>query len=278
MVDIKLFTMVKDEVDIIKEWILYHGFLFGYTNLFIVDNFSTDGTFEVINNFKDLGVHIFREADYKQKGDIMTKLIREYSTEIAYPIDIDEFIVYYDKPNNLILTDKDTILHYFSKLPVRPVYKTNYLISKITNDTGYENAVIETICGEYSNYGPLAKSFFNTTLFKNNIDHGNHYYTTDYYLTDLVLIHYHNRSLSQIKKKIYNNVLGLGYDLNIPTLKQLEANECNGFHHIANMIAILENRYTLPIHPHDTNYCLLKPLSDLMVLLHSIHILQNCFL
>ena len=32
---IKLFTMVRDEVDIIEDWILYHGTLFGFENLFL---------------------------------------------------------------------------------------------------------------------------------------------------------------------------------------------------------------------------------------------------
>jgi len=274
MINIKLFTMVKDEVDIIKEWILYHGYLFGYNNLFIVDNFSTDGTYEVINSFKGLGVNIFREADYKQKGDIMTNLIEKYcSNEIAYPIDIDEFIVYYDKSNKTISVDKNTILNYFSNLPISSVYKTNYIVSLITNDIGYENAVAETAYGLYVDYGDLAKSFFNTMLFKDKIDHGNHYNTTNYYLTDLALIHYHARSLDQLKKKIYNNVSGLGYDMNnLNQLKQLEINRCAGSHHVHSLIAILENRYGLTRHTHDphTN-CLLKPLSDLIIYLN-----KNC--
>ena len=33
---IKLFTMVKDENDIVEDWILYHGTIFGYDNLYIV--------------------------------------------------------------------------------------------------------------------------------------------------------------------------------------------------------------------------------------------------
>jgi len=268
--NIKLFTMVKDEVDIIKEWILYHGYLFGYTNLFIVDNFSTDGTFECIQEFKQLGVNIFREEDYIQKGNIMTKLIREYcSNGIAYPIDIDEFIVLYDKPNNTISADKDTILHYFSSLPVRPVYKTNYIISKITND-GYKNAVEESVCGTYSDYGHFAKSFFHTSLFNDSIDHGNHYCTEEYFFTDLVLLHYHHRSLDQMKKKIYNNVQGLGYDIhNMEELKRLEINGCSGHHHVKNIIQLLENRYALPTHTHNVEDCLLKPFSDLMLTLKS---------
>ena len=34
---IKLFTMVKNEDDIVEQWIQYHGKLFGYNNLSIVD-------------------------------------------------------------------------------------------------------------------------------------------------------------------------------------------------------------------------------------------------
>ena len=29
---IKLFTMVKDEIDIVEDWLKYHGTLFGYNN------------------------------------------------------------------------------------------------------------------------------------------------------------------------------------------------------------------------------------------------------
>ena len=45
---IKIFTMVKDENDIIREWIIYHAELFGYENIFIIYNYSTVGTFEII--------------------------------------------------------------------------------------------------------------------------------------------------------------------------------------------------------------------------------------
>ena len=43
---IKLFTMVKNEVDIVVDWVFYHGFIFGYSNLYIIDNYSEDGTYE----------------------------------------------------------------------------------------------------------------------------------------------------------------------------------------------------------------------------------------
>jgi hypothetical protein len=47
---IKLFTMVKDEIDIIRDWIIYHGCMFGWDSIYVIDNFSTDGTYEIIDN------------------------------------------------------------------------------------------------------------------------------------------------------------------------------------------------------------------------------------
>jgi hypothetical protein len=44
--------MVKGEVDIVTDWILYHGTLFGFNNLFIIDNYSSDGTFETLLQLK----------------------------------------------------------------------------------------------------------------------------------------------------------------------------------------------------------------------------------
>ena len=45
---IKVLTMVKNEEDIIEYWINYHGTIFGYRNIYIVDNYSDDGTYEKI--------------------------------------------------------------------------------------------------------------------------------------------------------------------------------------------------------------------------------------
>ena len=51
---IKLFTMVKDEVDIVEDWLKYHGSIFGYQNLYVIDNFSTDGTYEILLKYHNL--------------------------------------------------------------------------------------------------------------------------------------------------------------------------------------------------------------------------------
>ena len=107
---IKLFTMVKNENDIIEYWIKYHGKLFGYSNLYIVDNMSNDGTYEIIEFYQNYGVNIFREKNYKEKGDIMTRLIKETNDyDIAFPLDIDEFIVHYNEKERKVDPEKSVV-------------------------------------------------------------------------------------------------------------------------------------------------------------------------
>jgi hypothetical protein len=263
----KIFTMVKGEVDIINEWVLYHGSLFGFQNLYVIDNLSKDGTWEALVNLKKkYNINITRLPDYKKKGEYMTKMFRSFCRpgEIGIPIDIDEFIVYYDKHTNKICCDGNKIFSVLKSLPPSQVYKMNYILTKITVPNGYKNAVINTTNGIYLDYGSLAKSFFNKSLFNGDIDHGNHYHTPNYILTNLCLVHYHARNLDQIKKKIYNNVTGLGYNpLDLNALKNLLAQGgINGSHHIENQISVLENRYELGVSNLESSDIDLTPVSQ----------------
>ena len=259
---IKLFTMVKDEVDIVEDWILYHGTIFGYHNLYIVDNMSTDGTYELMQKYIKKGVNVYRHHDYKEKGNIMKLLITQNKSIIAFPLDIDEFIVYYDKKSNKISVDH--IIPYLHNLintnnnnnsmimnmNTTGLYKCDYINSKITsnNKEGYKRAVIESNWGRY-NYKQekiMAKSFFDTRYWKGDIDHGNHCNTQRHFsLSNLCLVHYHSRNYEQHKKKVINNVKGLGYDhTNLSELKNLPKNT-PGCHHVRYMIKIHEGRYSI---------------------------------
>ena len=129
----KIFTMVKGEVDIVNEWVLYHGSLFGFQNLYVIDNLSRDGTWEALVNLKKkYKINITRLPDYKKKGEYMTTMFRSFCRpgEIGIPIDIDEFIVYYDKHTNKISCDGNKIFSVLKSLPPSQVYKMNYILSK----------------------------------------------------------------------------------------------------------------------------------------------------
>jgi hypothetical protein len=246
--------------------------MFGWNNIYVIDNYSTDGTYEKILEFSNL-INIFRENDYKKKGEYMTQFIRKYCNEndrLGFPIDIDEFIVYYDPNNNNkdISINKDLILDYINTLPPCRVYKANYIYPIITNKDGYERATIQSENGFLTDMGHLAKSFIDIRYFNGNIDHGNHLPCHDYHLTKIHLIHYHQRNINQMKKKILNNVIGLGYSNNINDLNNLINNNPHiaGNHHIKSQINIIEDKYELSILDiDDINKINIKPLKDRII-------------
>ena len=130
------------------------------------------------------------------------------------------------------------------------IFKCNYVWGQIDKEhpNGYENACLETKFGAYKNYGSFAKTFLNVKKWRGILDHGNHCNMAKYFLTDLVLVHYHCRNLKQMTKKIRNNIIGLGYKENVKYLKSSLIKDKNiaGNHHIKDMIRLLENTYTFP--------------------------------
>ena len=245
-----LATMVKDEVDIIEEWIIYHGKIFGYKNLFIVDNMSSDGTYNICKKYNSkYGVNIQKHEDYKEKGIIMTKIFNENKCDIFFPIDIDEFIVYYNRKKNKISIKN--INKYIESLLVKKgnefnYFKCDYLHPKktINSNNPIKKFNHASLC---DTYGDSRKTFIYNNLNNNlnnvKIDHGNHMASVKYFVCDLCLIHYHNRSHIQRYKKSINNTLGLGYTINIKKLENEDKNElevlknvftnknCPGGHH-----------------------------------------------
>jgi len=196
----------------------------------------------------------------------MTKLIKKYCTnEFAFPIDIDEFIVLYNKNTNTI--NCDNIINYLHQLPLMAIYKTNYIQSKVLSAEGYDSAVYEAKFGQYDDRGPSAKTFIHSSHFNGTIDHGNHLHTHNYMFTDLCLVHYHYRNLEQMLKKIYNNVKGFNYPVfNINGLNKILLNnpQCNGNHHIINQISVLRKTFKLPISTVDLTDISLLPISAKM--------------
>ncbi len=262
---VKVFTMVKGEADIVEDWVLYHGDLFGFRNIYVIDNYSKDGTYEILIQLKvKYGINVYRFPDYKKKGNYMTLLLRLFGKgELVFPIDIDEFIVYYDKPSNNIICDNSIILNHIYSLPKLPFYKMNYIIAKMLVPTGYSRATVESELGAYSNYGSQGKTFFDSALFKGTIDHGNHYNQGKFYLSNLCLVHFHERNLEQIKKKTYNNVLGLGFKpFDLRYLENICRPDLMGYHHVDRQIKILKKQFVFHVDTRDNSDIILKPLAD----------------
>lgn len=85
--------LVKDEVDIIEKNIKYHANQ-GVDAFFIMDNYSTDGTYEALENLKEsFRITLFRTDKYAQAKDMsfLTHTARKMGYDWVIENDADEF-------------------------------------------------------------------------------------------------------------------------------------------------------------------------------------------
>lgn len=280
-----IITVVKDEDDIVEDWLLHHSALVGCDNIWVLDNGSTDNTWNILERWRRTGgIHIGRLPNYRDKGLACTEIMRkQYLSKIArkdssgngnslrgefvIPLDIDEFLVLLDpcvdadidanKEKNgkkeewrIRCTNAD-LLGYLRTLPVfAGVYKMAYLNAIVPSKDGLLDATAETLWAQYSHIGNNCKSFVYFPLFRGEFDHGNHMPSTPFHMTRLALIHFHTRNTEQQKKKTANNLTGLGYPANslteLSALLARSGTSLMGFHHIETQIRILNGTYTLP--------------------------------
>ena len=104
MTVIRCVTMQKNEATLLEPWILWHGAIFGLSNLTVVDNGSTNPHVkDVQKRYEAQGVQIIRKyrahKDFLRKGEIFTDIIRGWDAEdacdFALPMDCDEFLAFF---------------------------------------------------------------------------------------------------------------------------------------------------------------------------------------
>lgn len=215
--------MFKDEVNLLEPWLVYYGELFGYSNLYVWDNGSTeDSIHQLLRRYRELGVHIIYTAqsgiDYRRKGVLLGKKIFELQAGGSYdffiPVDCDEF---------LILQDGDSLK-----------YSPSDIINEISRYTGMHGVLGINACynnipnGQNIFYKSVhRKSFFYAGSFK-QMDKGYHHAEThgshDRIDTKLAYIHYHNKPLSLLKKSAEAKLRPVYGDLSMHFLEEIAPN------------------------------------------------------
>jgi hypothetical protein len=215
MKSVKVFCMQKDEADILERWIIYHAYIFGLHNLHIADNFSTDvQCHNILRRYTKLGLNVrFEVRDFKEKGNYLMGWAKTYGTslDIFIPIDIDEFVGLYR--NDSVVADRDPILNELSQLPPNAeAFSFRSWLFGVQTQLDYTN-IIE----EQQYFVPCKvseKRFFRIRRLV-SLDRGFHSGKwrggkDTPFLSNLVLLHFHFRSLSKTLEKARNVVRELG--------------------------------------------------------------------
>lgn len=114
---VKICLLTKNEKDMIEDFILFYGSLFGYENLCIIDNGSTaPQVLDVYERYKMKGITVIVDSrDLNHHGSIMTEYMSKLAPTCKYiiPLDTDEFIFFTDGS----AITKEKLMDYFLSIP-----------------------------------------------------------------------------------------------------------------------------------------------------------------
>jgi hypothetical protein len=123
MARIKCIMMQHDETQLLEPWLRYHGHLFGYENLVVLDHGSRDPeVLAVLDRYRAAGVTVEwldpAPELFAQKGNLVAHAIRALDRGPAYdfavPLDCDEFVTVMEPAE--VSADRDAIHAAFDAL------------------------------------------------------------------------------------------------------------------------------------------------------------------
>lgn len=220
--NIKIFSFQKNE-ELLKEWIEHHGYIFGYSNIYIIDHNSNKHTLDIYDRYKNNGLNVeYFKGEFKHKHTVLSKYMNNNNNDSDYliPIDGDEFIFIKDGGN--VSLDKNRIINH--------IQSYNNVVGKFKMNS-YVNLLYELECDNVFNecdhfrrqLTPLdrMKTFYPTKYFINT-DQGNHFgkissKNDNIVLTDIILLHYARKGYTNYVKKLKKGIDA--YNINTNTNK-----------------------------------------------------------
>lgn len=105
---LKLILMTMDEWPMLKSWLLYHGQLLGFENLYVIDASTNPKCVSFLRYARDvLGANIlFNNANLNQLEVLITRLASDIrgSSDFIMKVDTDEFLGVYDNNTTTALS------------------------------------------------------------------------------------------------------------------------------------------------------------------------------
>jgi hypothetical protein len=115
--------MQRNEANALEPWLRYHGYLFGFENLVVIDHGSEHpAVIATLTAYQAKGVQVVRlpaTADYRRKGEFVSQTMRFLDAlghyDILLPLDCDEFLVLRGESRQYLCA-QDAVLDYLATL------------------------------------------------------------------------------------------------------------------------------------------------------------------
>ena len=243
--------MQKDEVDLLDAWFKYHGYLFGFENLSVIDNGSTDpSVISTLRRYEEAGSIIHWEyqtsENFERKGDLAKALIERFDAQggydLAFPLDCDEFVCAMIGSGLTVERDKihaylDSISHY------RVAHLVTNGLQNVPNKPGWFKA------------GNIPKGFFSSGTI-NTLDNGFHDPRTHTdgkrHNSSIAYLHLHNRSLAKVR---HHAAQKLKHRTDLLDLERLRSYQGPG-EHLTKYFFMTEDQY---VQQYDGDNCIFFP-------------------
>jgi len=259
---IKIFTVTKDEYDLIEDFITFYGYIFGYDNLIIIDTGSTDKSvleyYQMIKREKNVNIVFENGYENGKQGEHFTKYMtiekNKNSCDFLLGLDTDNFLIL---PNATFIDPKEYI-NYFETLDKNQnkflIHSTFDSIIDINNNNYINNKYLRPAryCEKYYKTATVHINFYRCKHFCTTYN-GNHKGITipdqSPILTNLIVIHYNNTGITRHIERTMNILINYKYinyidDINFETatinyknickfIKSIKPNTgCSGVHRV----------------------------------------------
>jgi hypothetical protein len=233
----KIFCLTKNEYDLLEDYLMYYGSIFGHENIILIDNGSTHPSMPSIYQKyeqKGVNIHVDRRQMRKQ-ADIMTDCMRLYQNQCDFmmPLDTDEFI-YCTKEQ---MPTMKTIAQALESMPrVFTVMFYKHVLNSVVDptDPSYKHFCHEQPSRTMTKFkaAEIQKAIVRSSAF-DFLVMGNHeahtYYGYRMISKDLGLLHFHNTGPSRKYERALQTITELGFiKPDLANLSQLLA-ECKAF-------------------------------------------------
>ena len=199
---LKIVMMTRNEYPLIVSWIEYHGKVYGFDNLYIIDASDEAQAIAAVKSAEKLGVTVkYSNANLNEVHIeiyyIMKSLVP--TCDLMIKVDTDEFIAHYNPVTLSLSTDKSTIMNHLDSLEFDG---RKYMVGYIALNTNVtKGCTADNPVNAFTDFAlfpsPSYKVIVPAATFK-AMDLGGHVgavvdpYNTAPHHSNITIFHYHN--------------------------------------------------------------------------------------